>query len=182
MPSRALLTESQTIPAADITQALANIGVSRVALGSDVTRTSATGTTLTNTGLTALTVTLAQSSRYRLTYRLYASGTPGFKFGFTFPSALPTFDGQLYGYDYYNAAGIIYMIPDWPARWGASGSAVIEAQNDALQYGGIQFIADIATGSTANTYGDFAVIFAQYSSSATATTMSKNSCVEVLKY
>jgi hypothetical protein len=182
MPSRALLTESQTIPSADITQVLANIGVTRVALGSNVTRTSATGTTLTPTGLTALAVTLAQSSRYRLTYRLYVSGANGFKIALTFPSALPTFDGQLVGYDSYNAAGFIYNIPDWPGRWGASGVTIMEAPNDASQYGGLQFIADILTGSTANTYGDFAITFAQYVSGATASTMTKNSCVEVLKY
>jgi hypothetical protein len=180
MPSRALLTESQTIPAADITQALANIGVTRVALGSNVTRTSATGTTLTPTGLTALTVTLAQSSRYRLTYRLYASGDNGFKIGFTFPSALPTFDASLILADQGNTA--FYIFKDWPANAFASGDATQDAITLVGQCGGQTFVADILTGSTANTFGDFAVIFAQSSSSVNATTMSKNSCVEVLKY
>jgi len=181
MPSRALLTESQTIPAADITQALANIGVSRVALGSDVTRTSATGTTLTPTGLTALTVTLAQSSRYRLTYRLYASGDNGFQIGFTFPSALPTFDGSALLKD--NIAGTgLYIYKDWPGNGFASGDAVQDAGADTGQNGGQTFVADILTGSTANTFGDFAVVFAQSTSGATASTMSKNSSVEVLKY
>ena len=181
MPSRALLTESQTIPAADITQALSNIGVSRVALGSDVTRTSATGTTLTPTGLTALTVTLAQSSRYRLTYRLYASGANGFKIGFTFPSALPTFDASVLYTDSIGGTGII-IYKNWPANGIASGAAVQDAIADASQNGGHTFIADILTGSTANTFGDFAVVFAQSASGATASTMSKNSSVEVLKY
>jgi len=181
MPSRALLTESQTIPAADITQALANIGVSRVALVSDVTRTSATGTTLTNTGLTALTVSLAQSSRYRLTYRLYASGTPGFKIGFTFPSSLTQFDVYAMAQDTLSGTNF-YIYPNWPANAYASGIAILDAGSDTNQIGGLYFIADITTGSTANTYGDFAVIFAQSLSSATPTTMSKNSCVEVLKY
>jgi len=178
MPSRALLTESQTIPAADITQALANIGVSRVALGSDVTRTSTT--TLSNTGLSALTVTLAQSSRYRLTYRLYAVGDNGFKIGFTFPSALPTFDGSLMSSDSSgNTALEIYK--NWSAAY-ASGDAVQQTIVDPGLTGGQTFVADILTGSTANTFGDFAVVFAQSVSSATASTMSKNSCVEVLKY
>ena len=180
MPSRALLTESQTIPAADITQALSNIGVTRVALGSNVPRTSTT--TMTNTDLTALTITLAQSTRYRITYRLYASGPGGFKIGLTYPSALPTFDGHLDYYDSYNGSSYIYIYPDWPGKHGASGTSIIEAQNDATQFGGLQFIADILTGSTANTYGDFAVIFSQYASNATSSTMSKNSSVEVLKY
>ena len=182
MPSRALLTEAQTISAAEITQALANQGITRVSLSAAVTRTSATGTTLTNTGLTALTVSLLPSSRYRLTYRLTADGTNGFKIAFDFPSALPTFDGQLYGYDAFNAAGFTFIVPDWVARYGASGVTVIEAINDSTQYGGIEFVADILTGSTANTYGDFSVSFAQYVSGATASTMSKNSCVEVLKF
>jgi len=178
MPSRALLTESQTIPAADITQALANIGVSRVALGSDVTRTSTT--TLSNTGLSALTVTLAQSSRYRLTYRLYAVGDNGFKIGFTFPSALPTFDASLMSSDSSgNTALEIYK--NWSAAY-ASGDAVQQTIVDPGLTGGQTFVADILTGSTANTFGDFAVVFAQSVSSATASTMSKNSCVEVLKY
>jgi len=180
MPSRALLTESQTIPAADITQALANIGVSRVALGSDVTRTSATGTTLTPTGLTALTVSLAQSSRYRLTYRLYATGDYGFKIGYTFPSSLPTFDGSIMVSDSSgNSSFEIYK--DWSASY-ASGDAVQQTIVDPGLTGGQTFVADILTGSTANTFGDFAVVFAQSSSNATASTMSKNSCVEVLKY
>jgi hypothetical protein len=178
MPSRALLTESQTIPAADITQALANIGVSRVALSSDVTRTSTT--TLTNTGLTALTVALAQSSRYRLTYRLYASGDFGFKLGFTFPSALPTFDASLIFAD--NGNSSFYFYKDWSANGFGSGDPTQEAGAGLAQSGGQTFVADILTGSTANTFGDFAVIFAQFSSNATASTMSKNSCVEVLKY
>ena len=179
MPSRALLTESQTIPAADITQALSNIGVTRVALGSDVTRTSTT--TLTNTGLSALTVTLAQSSRYRLTYRLYAIGDYGFKIGFTFPSALPTFDASVLFTDHIGGTGI-YIYKDWQGNGFGSGDAVQDATADPGQNGGHTFFADILTGSTANTYGDFAVVFAQSTSNASASTMSKNSCVEVLKY
>lgn len=180
--SKAVLSRKQSIPGAEITQALANLGIARASLSAPVTRTSATGTTLTNTGLTALTVSLLPSSRYRLTYRLTASGLPGFKIGLNFPSALPSFDGVLAGYDFYNAAGFIYAIPDWPNRYGASGSTLIEAQSDASQYGGIEFIANILTGSTANTYGDVAVIFAQYIANILPTTMSQNSCVEVLKF
>jgi hypothetical protein len=179
--SKAVLSRKQAIPGAEITQALSNLGVSRVALGSDVTRTSATGTTLTPTGLTALTVTLAQSSRYRLTYRLYASGIAGFKIGFTFPSALPTFDGSALLTD--NIAGTgLYIYKDWPVNGFPSGVAVQDAVADSGQNGGQTFVADILTGSTANTFGDFSVVFAQSASNATASTMSKNSCVEVLKF
>jgi hypothetical protein len=179
MPSRALLTESQTIPAADITQALANVGVTRVALGSDVTRTSTT--TLTNTGLTALTVTLAQSTRYRITYRLYADGSPGFKLGFNFPTALPTFDAQSLHTDALGGTAF-YIFKDWATKGFGSGDPVQEATADISQNGGMVFTCDILTGSTANTFGDFAVIFAQQTSGASASTMSKNSCVEVLKF
>jgi len=177
--SKAVLSRKQAIPGAEITQALANVGIARVALGSDVTRTSTT--TLTNTGLTALTVTLAQSSRYRLTYRVYAIGDSGFKIGFTYPSALPTFDGSGLFTDNIGGTGI-YIYKDWPGQGFGSGDAVQEAMADPGQVGGQIFIADILTGSTANTFGDFAVIFAQSFSSATASTMSKNSSVEVLKY
>lgn len=180
MPSRALLTESQTIPAADITQALTNVGVSRVALGSDVTRTSTT--TMTNTGLTALTVALAQSSRYRLTYRLYASGNSGAKFGFTFPSSLTSFDASLTTYDHENGTPFFFAYPNWPINFGGSGNLIYDSGTGPSQSAGIVFTCDILTGSTANTYGDFAVIFSQSTSNASTSTMSKNSCVEVLKY
>ena len=177
--SKAVLSRKQSIPGAEITQALANIGIARVALGSDVTRTSTT--TMTNTGLTALTVTLAQSSRYRLTYRLYASGDFGFKIGFTFPSALPTFDGSVVFADI-SAGYAVSIYKDWANNGYGSGDPVQDASVEGGQNGGQTFVADILTGSTANTFGDFAVIFAQSSSSATASTMSKNSSVEVLKY
>ena len=178
--SKAVLSRKQTIPGAEITQALANIGIARVSLSAPVTRTSTT--TPTNTGLEALTVSLLPSTRYRLTYRLTADGTNGFKIAFNFPSALPTFDGQLYGYDAFNAAQFTFIVPDWPSRYGGPGITVIEANNDSTQYGGIEFVANILTGSTANTYGDFSVLFTQYLSGATASTMSQNSCVEVLKF
>lgn len=179
MPSRALLTEAQTISAAEVTQALANQGIARVSLSAPVTRTSTT--TLSNTGLTALTVSLLPSSRYRLTYRLYASGFAGFKIGFTFPSSLTQFDAHSTQQDIIGLT-IVYLYADWSANAFASGDAIIDAIADLNQNGGLHFIADITTGSTANTYGDFAAIFAQSSSSITPTTMSQNSCVEVLKF
>jgi hypothetical protein len=177
--SKAVLSRKQSIPNAEITQALSNLGVNRVALGTNVTRTSTA--TLTNTGLTALTVTLAQSSRYRLTYRLYASGLPGFKIGFTFPTALTQFDAHSTQQEVITGTGV-YLYYDWPVNAFPSGDAIIDAVADFNQNGGLHFIADISTGSTANTYGDFAVIFAQSSSNISPTTMSKNSCVEVLKF
>jgi hypothetical protein len=128
-----------------------------------------------------LTVTLAQSSRYRLTYRLYESGDNGFKIGFTFPSALPTFDASIVFTDI-TAGTSNYIYKDWPNNGSASGDAIQDASSNMGQNGGQIFVADILTGSTANTFGDFDVVFAQSFSSATASTMSKNSSVEVLKY
>ena len=179
MPSRALLTESQTIPAADITQALANIGIARASLSASVTRTSTTA--LSNTGLSALTVNLLPSSRYRLTYRLFAAGDNGFKIGFTFPSALPTYDAQAI-YTDVTTNTALYILKDWSTTGFGSGVTIQDSSATALQNGGMFFTADILTGSTANTYGDFAVVFAQSSSGATASTMSQSSCVEVLKF
>jgi hypothetical protein len=181
MPSRAVLTEAQTIPAADITQALANIGIARVSLSAPVTRTSTS--TLSNTGLSALTVSLLPSSRYRLTYRLYAisapGGSPGIKIGFSFPSSLTKFDASnIYATD---AGGqLIEFYPDWGINAYGSGDPILDIP--AASLGGIIFTADIQTGSTANTYGDFAVLLAQQSSNIGTTTMSQNSCVEVLKF
>jgi len=181
--SKAVLSRKQSIPGAEITQALINLGVTRVALGSDVTRTSATGTTLTNTGLTALTVTLAQSSRYRLTYRLYLSGNlggaAGMKYGFTFPSSLSKFDASAFSVTD-TGGSAIEIYADWSSSAYGSGDAIIDQM--AAASGGMIFTADIKTGSTANTYGDFAVVLAQQTSSVAVLTMSQNSSVEVLKY
>jgi hypothetical protein len=180
MPSRALLTESQTIPAADITQALANVGIARVSLSAPVTRTSTT--TMTNDGLSALTVSLLPSSRYRLTYRLFdGQGSGGFKVGFTWPSSLLQFDGYATFQDSINGSGL-YIYADFPNQGSGSGDPILDAPPDIAQNGGLIFIADIKTGSTVNTYGDFAVVFAQNTSNASPAIMSQNSCVEVLKF
>jgi hypothetical protein len=179
--SKAVLSRKQSIPNAEITQALANVGIARVSLSAPVTRTSATGTTLTNTGLEALTVNLLPSSRYRLTYNLFASGTPGFKIGFSFPSSLTQFDGTALFTDIIGGTGF-YVYADWPNNGFGSGDPIQEAINDSTQNGGMQFTAEIKTGSSANTYGDFAVVFGQYVSNVASSTMSQNSCVEVLKF
>jgi hypothetical protein len=102
------------------------------------------------------------------------------KIGFTFPSSLTQFDGNL---NFTNNSGNTgsYIFPAWDIYGFGSGDAVMD-DSDTDQRGGLLFIADITTGSTANTYGDFAVIFAQSTSNANPTTMSRNSCVEVLKF
>ena len=179
MPSRALLTEAQTISAAEVTQALANQGIARVSLSAPVTRTSTA--TLTNTGLSALTVSLLPSSRYRLTYRLYAGGNAGYQIGFDFPSSLPQFDAIATFSDNINPVQFV-MFNDWPTNYAPDGDPVVDVGATTGAIGGLEFTADIKTGSTANTYGDFAVIFAQSTSGINVTTMSQNSCVEVLKF
>lgn len=179
--SKAVLSRKQSIPNAEITQALANLGIARASLSAPVTRTSATGTTLTNTGLEALTVSLLPSSLYRLTYRLYAIGTPGFKLGVTFPSSLPQFDGS-YISSTLDSGYNVALYADWANQGFGSGDSIVEGISSSPQTGGLILTADIATGSTANTYGNFAVVFAQSTSSATATTMTQNSSVEVLKF
>jgi len=179
MPSRALLTESQTIPAADITQALANIGIARVSLSAAVTRTSTT--TLSNTGLSALDVDLLPSSRYRVTYRVYSSGNNGLTLGLTFPSALNQMDGQILSYDNFTY-GAVQLYPDWANNVGPSGNLFYDSSTASPQVASVAIILDILTGSTANTYGTIKLLVAQSASGASATTISKNSCVEVLKF
>ena len=179
MPSRALLTESQTIPAADITQALANVGIARASLSATVTRTSTT--TLSNTGLSALTVSLLPSSRYRLTYRIYdIDGGGGMKFALTFPTSLPAFDAESLTWDQTNFA-VNVMVPDWPTNSGASGVVIYDSSAGPLQ-ASVRFTADITTGSTVNTYGDITVLLAQSASNAAASVFTQNCCVEVLKF
>ena len=179
--SKAVLSRKQSIPNAEITQALANVGIARASLSAAVTRTSTT--TLTNTGLTALTVSLLPSSRYRLTYRLYASsdpgGAPGIKIGFSFPSSLTKFDAN-YIAQTDSGGSAIEFYPDWGINAYGSGDPILDVA--AAATGGMIFTADIQTGSTANTYGDFAVLLAQQVSNVGTTTMSQNSCVEVLKF
>jgi len=179
--SKAVLSRKQAIPNAEITQALANLGIARASLSAPVTRTSATGTTLTNTNLETLTVSLLPSSRYRLTYRLYFSGLYGAQIGFTYPTSLPQMDASLQSWDAPQGAQFI-GVPNWPTSNVPSGSPIYDSQSDIVALAYMTFITDILTGSTANTFGDFAVLFAQSTSNATASTMSKNSCVEVLKY
>ena len=91
------------------------------------------------------------------------------------------FDGGVFFTDMVGGTGFL-IFADWPNNGFGSGDPIQDAIADPTQNGGIQFTANITTGSTANTYGDFAVIFAQSSSNVAASTMSRNSCVEVLKF
>ena len=178
MPSRALLTEAQTISAAEITQALANQGIARVSLSAPVTRTSTT--TPTNTGLENLNVSLLPSSRYRVTYRLYAEGNNGIQISLTHPSTLVRMDGEFRYYDF-NSYSNSFIYADWYTNVGASGSVFYDSSS-APGSASIVIIVDITTGSTANTYGTIGLLAAQSVSGATATSISQNSCVEVLKF
>jgi hypothetical protein len=177
--SKAVLSRKQTIPGAEITQALANVGIARVSLSAPVTRTATTA--LTNTGLSALNVDLLPSSRYRVTYRVYSDGDNGLTLGLTFPSALDRMDGQFLTYDQITY-GVVQLYPDWPNNVGASGNLFYDSTASSPQLASIAIILDILTGSTANTYGTIGLIVAQSTPGASATTISKNSCVEVLKF
>jgi hypothetical protein len=177
--SKAVLSRKQTIPGAEITQALANLGIARVSLSAPVTRTSTT--TLSNTGLSALTVNLLPSSRYRLTYRIYDNdGGGGMQFALTFPTSLPAFDAESLTWDQTNYATSV-MVPDWPTNSGPSGAVIYDSSFSPSQ-ASVRFTADITTGSTANTYGDVTVLLAQSQSNAAASVFTQNSCVEVLKF
>ena len=176
--SKAVLSRKQSIPGAEITQALANLGIARVSLSQTVSRTSTA--TPSNTGLETLTVSLLPNSRYRVTYRLTATfGNCGIKFGINFPSAL-YFDASYQTYDG-NSYGLTAMFPDFVTTYGSSpvtfydtGSADVSA--------GITATFDIVTGSTSTTFGDFSILVSQAVSSATPLVISKNSNVEVLKF
>ena len=179
MPSRALLTEAQTISAAEITQALANLGIARVSLSAPVTRTSTT--TMTNTGLEALSVSLLPSSRYRVTYRLYTlGGLPGAKLAIDYPSSLPEINATIIGYSF--MSGFAAEVSKDFSAYYPPGTIIIEGATDDPEEVNLNLTLDILTGSTANTYGTISPLFAQTVSSATATSMSQNSCVEVLKF
>jgi hypothetical protein len=177
--SKAVLSRKQSIPNAEITQALANIGIARVSLSAPVTRTSTT--TLSNDGLSALNVDLLPSSRYRVTYRLYSDGDNGLKLGLTLPSALDRMDGEILTYDQF-AYGTIQIYPDWPNNVGSSGNSFYDSNTSSPQVASVAITLDILTGSTANTYGTIGLLVAQSASGASATNISKNSCVEVLKF
>jgi hypothetical protein len=177
--SKAVLSRKQSIPNAEITQALANIGIARVSLSAPVTRTSTTA--LSNTGLSALNVDLLPSSRYRVTYRLYSDGDNGLTLALTFPSALDRMDGQILSYDQLNF-GVVQLYTDWPNNVGGPNALFYDSFTTSPQIASVALILDILTGSTANTYGTIGLLVAQSASGATATTISKNSCVEVLKF
>ena len=179
MPSRALLTEPQSLTWDQLTQMLGNVGIARASLGTNADRVN--DDTLTNEGLTNLTVDLEPDSRYRLVYRIYASGSPGFKIGFVYPVSLPQFDGQLFAQDIIGGfQPNIYA--NWPDNFNPSGEPVIDAIPDFGQSGGFQFTADITTGSGGAACGLFQVVFGQSDANAETSTISKNSSVEVLKF
>ena len=179
MPSRALLTEAQTISAAEITQVLANQGIARASLSAQVTRISTTA--LSNTGLTALTVSLLPSSRYRLTYRIYdEDGGGGMQFALTYPSAIVAFDAELLSWDQNSFASNL-MVPNYNINGAASGVTIYDSSASPMQ-ASIRFTADFTTGSTANTYGDVTVLLAQSVSNANPSVFTQNCCVEVLKF
>ena len=177
--SKAVLSRKQAIPAAEITQALANIGIARASLSAPVTRTSTA--TLSNDDLEELNVSLLPSSRYRVTFRLYSEGDNGLKIGLTFPSALLRMDGDFITYDN-NSFGVFQIYPDWPNNAGAPGDTFYDSSAGSPMIASIILTLDILTGSTANTYGTIGVLASQSVSNATATSISQNSCVEVLKF
>lgn len=177
--SKAVLSRKQSIPGAEITQALANLGIARVSLSAPVTRTSTA--TPSNTGLEALNVSLLPSSRYRVTYRLYTlGGNPGAKLAINYPSSLPEINATIIGYSFMSGfAGEVSK--DFYAYY-PPGTIIIEGATDDPEEVNLNLTLDILTGSTANTYGTISPLFSQALSSATATSMSQCSCVEVLKF
>jgi hypothetical protein len=90
-------------------------------------------------------------------------------------------DGEYRTYDA-NSYGLLQIYPDWPSNAGASGAAFYDSSTTSPQIASIVIILDILTGSTANTYGTIGLLVAQSASGASATNISKNSCVEVLKF
>jgi hypothetical protein len=181
--SKAVLSRKQSIPNAEITQALANVGIARVSLSAPVTRTSTA--TRTNDGLSALNVNLLPSSRYRVTYRIYSEGIKGIKVALSFPSSLTRMDGEIRSFDFITFKDLA-IYPDWPNNAFASEDVIYDslAGNPSAEtaIGSVVVILDIATGSTVNTYGTISLLIAQSVSNALTSTISQNSCVEVLKF
>lgn len=176
--SKAILSRKQSIPGAEITQALDNLGITRVSLSQTVSRTSTT--TPSDTGLETLTVYLLPNSRYRLTYRVAATfGSCGIKFGISFPTAL-YFDASYQTYDG-NNYGLTAIVPDFVNLFGSSPFTFYDT-GSADSFAGIDCTFDIVTGSTLTTFGNFSILVSQAVSSATPLVISKNSCVEVLKF
>ena len=176
--SKAVLSRKQAIPGAEITQALANLGIARVSLAQTVARTSTD--TPSNTDLETLTVSLLPNSRYRVTYRLTATFVScGIKFGINFPSAL-YFDASYTTYDQ-TAYGVSAIFPDFVTAFGTSPFTFWDS-GSADGFAGITATFDIVTGSTPSTSGDFSILVSQAISNATPLIISKNSNVEVLKF
>jgi len=176
--SKAVLSRPQKISEAEANQALINLNRGITYLGSDVIRVS--NATPNSLGLSALTAKLLPASKYRLTYRLFTEGFPGTKIAFSFPSSLPSFDGVAHKYIVANQG--LEMILDWGTNGYGSGDVVLEQNLDSGATASIIFIAEIKTGTTANTLGDFSILFSQQTSNAANTRMTGTSSVEVLKY
>lgn len=177
--SKAVLSRPQKISEAEANQALTNLNRQIKFLSNNVLRTSST--TLTATDLERLTVNLKPSSQYRLIYRIFATGDWGVKLGFEFPSSLPFFSGEGTFQQENNTSAIVETGPVWTSRY-ANGDPILDTGIDTNQTGTLLFTADIYTGLTANTYGDFKALAAQSSSNAASTTILKTSSLEIIKF
>jgi hypothetical protein len=90
-------------------------------------------------------------------------------------------DGQILTYDQFNY-GTVQLYPDWPNNAAGPNALFYDSLTTSSQVASAALILDILTGSTANTYGTIGLLVAQSASGASATNISKNSCVEVLKF
>lgn len=177
--SKAVLSRPQKISEAEANQAFTNLNRQIQFLKNNVVRTSST--TLTATDLERLAVKLQPSSQYRLIYRIFAVGDAGVKIGFQFPSSLPFFSGEATFQAENETDAIVEMSAVWANRY-ANGYAIIDSGIDDNQTGTLLFTADIYTGSTANTYGDFEALAAQSTSDPESTNILQTSSLETIKY
>ena len=94
-------------------------------------------------------------------------------------------DGELRSYDLITYKDLA-IYPDWPTQLGASGDVIYDSlagnPSGETAIGSVIVTLDIQTGSTVNTYGTIGLQVAQSVSNALTTTVSQNSCVEVLKF
>jgi len=156
----------------------------RASLSGNVTRTSSA--TLINTGLSALDVSLAASSRYRVTYRIYCSisgNGGGWQFGLNC-GAVSASSGLIMGLNTLN--GTLGAISDCYVDWFgtyASDTAIGSLFNPGVSalandYMAAEFTLDIiTTGATT-----LKLLAAQEASDTDPLTIAATTCVEWVKF
>lgn len=156
----------------------------RASLSGNVTRTSAA--TLTNTGLSALDVPLAASSRYRVTYRIVCSiagNGGGWQFGLNF-GAVAAMSGLATGFTLLTSASQVIAdgYPDWSGTYPSDASIGSFEASGATASGGDYLIGELTLDIITSGATTLKLLAGQQASDTDPLTIAATTCVEWVKF